>query len=355
MTCQSPIDVVTPEAASIGGRETSLAPELPYEEHRTSTADDGGPVRHQHDRGRRAPAGLRTSPTGRVPQWVLDEAVGRVLPAEPWRGWEPAAPSGRRRTRTGIGVAVVVAAVVGLGAVAQHSGLLPRPAAAAVSVPTAGAEAADAPLGTPLTPPAGGGAHEFMALQDDGVTPVAYDPCRPVHYVIRPDNAPSGGDQLVQDAVARISEVTGLRFVYDGPTDEPPADHREPFQPDRYGDRWAPVLITWDTVAENADLAADTAGLGGSIPVRRRGDPSVFVTGAVALDAQQLTDVLARPGGAGVARAIVLHELGHVVGLGHVSDPTQLMYPQTSDVLDLGAGDLAGLAVLGSGECVPDL
>ena len=299
------------------------------------------------------PAGLRTSPSGRVPQWVLDEADGRAPVVEQWRSWTPAGPPRwRRRNWTGVGTAILVVAVVGLGVVAEHLGVLPgaRPVASA-DVPSPGVEAADEPLGSPPPAPAGGGAYEFMAVQDDGVTPVAYDPCRPLHYVVRPSNAPFGGDQLVQDAVARISAVTGLQFVFDGVTDEAPSRPRELFQPDRYGDRWAPLLITWDTVSENADLAADVAGLGGSTPVRRADGPLVYVTGSVSLDAVQFADILARPGGAEEARAIVLHELGHAVGLGHVSDPTQLMYPTTSAVLDFAGGDLAGLARLGAGAC----
>jgi hypothetical protein len=45
--------------------------------------------------------------------------------------------------------------------------------------------------------------------------------------------------------------------------------------------------------------------------------------------------------------------LGHLVGLAHVSDGSQLMYPTTSAVLDFAPGDLSGLVELGRGECVP--
>ncbi|MCZ2826659.1 MULTISPECIES: matrixin family metalloprotease [unclassified Modestobacter] len=223
------------------------------------------------------------------------------------------------------------------------------------TAPTVGIEAADDPLGTPLTPPAGDGTHQFAQLQDDGVTPIAYDPCRPVHYVVRPDNAPVGGDLLIADAVAQVSAVTGLQFVDDGATDEAPTDQRDPYQPDRYGDRWAPVLVTWDTVAEQPDLAADVAGLAGSLAVSSGEAPGVYVTGLVELDAAQFTEILSRPGGQAVARAIVLHEFAHLVGLDHVDDPTQLMYPTTSAVLDFAAGDLTGLSRLGAGACVPTL
>ncbi|WP_299959151.1 matrixin family metalloprotease [uncultured Modestobacter sp.] len=222
------------------------------------------------------------------------------------------------------------------------------------TVPSPGVEASDGPLGTPLTPTAGG-TFAFAQLQDDGVAPVAYDPCRPVHYAVRPDNAPYGGDQLIADAVAQISAVTGLRFVADGPTDEAADEQRAPFQPDRYGDRWAPVLVTWSTVAEQPDFVADVAGQAGSLAVSLGDGPDVYVTGAVELDAAQFADILSRPGGQAVARAIVLHEFAHLVGLDHVDDPTQLMYPTTSDVLGFAAGDLTGLSRLGSGACVPAL
>ena len=52
----------------------------------------------------------------------------------------------------------------------------------------------------------------------------------------------------------------------------------------------------------------------------------------------------------------MLHELGHLVGLDHVTAANQLMYPQTRPgVTDFGAGDLTGLAALGRGTCLPDM
>lgn len=50
-----------------------------------------------------------------------------------------------------------------------------------------------------------------------------------------------------------------------------------------------------------------------------------------------------------------MHELAHVLGLDHVDDPTQLMHEENTGQFDFGDGDLAGLALLGTGACVPRL
>ncbi|WP_179224461.1 peptidase [Geodermatophilus pulveris] len=289
----------------------------------------------------------------------------------------PAPPAGRRR-RAGRRRLLAVPLVAGCAlAGALLTGVVPRPgqppaAAGAPAAspdrhvpvaaplpadrPTPGAGAAAAPIGSPPPAPPGGGPHVFSLLQDNGVSPVAYDPCRVVHYAIRPDGAPAGGEELVHAAVARISQATGLAFRYDGPTDEVPSPQRETYQPARYGDRWAPVLVAWQTEAEQPDLAGDVVGRGGSTAVSLGDGPRVYVTGTVSLDAGQFPEVLAAPDGATTAAGIVLHELAHVVGLAHVEDAGQLLHPETvPGVTDLAAGDLTGLARLGRGQCVPGL
>jgi hypothetical protein len=322
---------------------------------------------------------LPTSPTGRIPQWVLDDAFRSTAPLV-------LPPPVRRRQRTAWrALVVVLVLVLGLGGgvlLGPHlwpwtvvgdsptivPGDIPPPgglpavptgqlhALGDQDQPTPGHEAARAPRGHPLPPPPGGGPYTFISTQTDGVAPVAYDPCRPVHYVIRPDDAPAGGEEVITAAVARVSEVTGLQFVYDGGTDEPTTLDREIFQPDRYGDRWAPVLIAWESDVQNPALAGEIVGEGGSTAVSLGDGPQVLVTGTVSLDAGQFPQILDRRHGTAIARAFVLHELGHLVGLGHVEDDQQLMYPEThGDVLDFAAGDLTGLAALGSGRCVPAL
>lgn len=195
------------------------------------------------------------------------------------------------------------------------------------------------------------GAHAFLHTDDES-NPVGYDPCRPVEYVVRPDGAPREGATLIEEAVAVLEDATGLLLLDVGTTDEPPAMERALIQPDRYGRRWAPVLIAWSDPQELPELAGQVAGVGGSAAVPGADGTGLWLAaGRVALDAPDFADLLGRPGGYQQARAIVVHELAHVLGLDHVDEPTELMHPVTSSRTDLGPGDRQGLALLGQVAC----
>lgn len=211
----------------------------------------------------------------------------------------------------------------------------------------------EAPSSTPLGAPppvVEDGPYEFTVTGPDD-EPGRYDPCRPITVVVNDRLAPPNGDELVDSALAEVSRATGLQFVREGGSDEAAAFDRAPYQPDRYGDRWAPVLIAWTDEATNPELVGDTVGQGGSAWLDIDGH-SVFVSGAVVLDSPELAEIASYPNGTSYVRAVLLHELAHVVGLAHVEDPAQLMYAQSGEVVDFAAGDLAGLAVLGQGPCI---
>jgi hypothetical protein len=101
-----------------------------------------------------------------------------------------------------------------------------------------------------------------------------------------------------------FSGATGLRFVYDGSTSEAPSRQRSPYQPERYGDRWATVLISWTTPSENPDFAADVLGQAGSTPVGLPYQSSAYVTGEVELDPGRLSTIRQWPNGNGVRRRL---------------------------------------------------
>ncbi|MGH8894018.1 MAG: peptidase, partial [Actinomycetes bacterium] len=139
-----------------------------------------------------------------------------------------------------IALACAVAALSGCSALRAASAA--PGARPGVDVPRERATVSATRLGTPALAPAGHGGFTFLATRPDG-SAVTFDPCRPVHFVVRPDHEPAGGRDLLLGALADVSAATGLQFVDDGATDEAPSEDRALYQPDRYGDRWAPVLV----------------------------------------------------------------------------------------------------------------
>lgn len=259
--------------------------------------------------------------------------------------------------------ALIVLSAVGLG-LTHTDALKPRLVAAhddsataalldSGGGPTPSPPESTTPLGTPVATPSDPGARAFEMNQPGRPMPVAYDPCRPIHTVVNNTNAPPGGAALVQQAVAEMRRITGLHIDIEGTTDEVPTTDRASFQPNRYGNRWAPVLIAWTDPGAVTELAGPVAGLGGSVAVAPGGSgPRVYVSGIVFLDGPQLQRSTRTSGDESAARATILHEFGHLLGLGHVSDRSQLMYPEsTGRVTEPQSGDIAGLVELGRGRC----
>lgn len=238
---------------------------------------------------------------------------------------------------------------------AEQAGRVPGTAEGArTDTPPPGLEEQDEPLGKPLKPAVASDSYQFLATNEDG-SPVGYSPCRPLHYVVNATLAPAGAERLVEDAIATISGATGITFINDGATDEAPSQVRSPYQKDAYGDRWAPLLIAWTTPDQAPQLKGLVIGTGGSTHFSYGDGPKSFVTGSLELDSPQITEELSRADGAAYATAVILHELGHVMGLEHVDDPSQLMYPEIGAPDGLAAGDLNGLQALGAAPCRKDL
>jgi hypothetical protein len=188
--------------------------------------------------------------------------------------------------------------------------------------------------------------YSFLARNFAG-EPVRWNPCEPIHYVVNIAKAPAGSLEDVHEAVSRVSRATGIAFRYDGFSDEDPSRRRFVYQPGRYGDRWAPVLIAW-VDPDESDIAFSTQGhtaAGVAAPLGPPDGEEILVSGWIAINADDPNppgfDTIDGQG------PVVLHELGHVMGLDHVQTRGQLMEGSGGGVVDFGPGDLAGLEQLG--------
>lgn len=184
----------------------------------------------------------------------------------------------------------------------------------------------------------------FLFIKSDGCSPVRFNPCEPLHYVQNVAQAPPGGPEDVRKAFTMLGEATGITFIDDGATDER-VRGRSQFLPDRYGSRWAPILVSWIPFGnQGSDPAIQAVGRGIGARV---GD--VLVSGQLSLNIDAITNSDTRakvqPGfgpaiGTGVGAIghdavqwgrIILHELAHVMGLGHTRDKGAIMYPETAE------------------------
>lgn len=249
------------------------------------------------------------------------------------------APPGRWRRLGRANLIFLASAVVVLGSVYAAGRAFPG-LLTGVPVPGTGQVRQPAATGT--------GPYAFMITTPSG-RPVGYDPCRPIHYVVNPAGQPPEASALVQDAVRQVSAASGLTFADDGTSqDRPVADG----QGARYRRPGAPVLIAWADPSEYPAIGGDIEGEGGSTSVAAAGPESArYVTGQVVLNRDGLAEIMAGRDGYVRARAIVMHELGHLVGLDHVNDDGELMAPRYTGLAGFGPGDREGLAALRAIPC----
>jgi hypothetical protein len=205
--------------------------------------------------------------------------------------------------------------------------------------------------------------YTFLHVGPDGCTPARFNPCAPVHYIQNGAAAPAFVVENVREAFKRLSQATGITFVDDGLTDE--TVRRGPYVPERYPGRWAPILIVWEHFPAE-QTSGESQILGNTVPMRAGETTTVSARLRFNVDAYNdettkapIQDGFGPPAGSGsgpIGRnnitwgRIILHELAHVVGLGHTREEGSLMYPdaaqQTLRPTGFSRSDLTGLRYL---------
>ncbi|MEM9514830.1 MAG: hypothetical protein AAGA42_08220 [Actinomycetota bacterium] len=192
-------------------------------------------------------------------------------------------------------------------------------------------ELADRRITSP-TPPSTG-AHAFLYTNGPGYA--RWDPCTPIKYQINSERATPAQEQVVFDAIEEIELETGLDFAFLGRTTAG-LDQIVPPEID--------ALIVFGDPASMPILAGNVLGIGGG-----SFDPATgrVTTGYVAVNTPSLFT-------SQIATTTVQHEIGHLVGLAHVSDPRELMFPEEIGTTEFGPGDREGLWRLGAAQgCFP--
>lgn len=178
-----------------------------------------------------------------------------------------------------------------------------------------------------------------------------WDPCRPVRYRVHLGEAPAHLAAVVTRAVGRLSAATGLTFEELGPT----AYTGSAGDPTRAG--WPADTDLLLTVAGERDVPELAGAPVGYATLHRSawsGADARIQRAEVVLEREYLRSGDPTGAEAGAVGQLVMHELGHAVGLAHSADRTQVMYPRIGgDRLDYQAGDLSGLARVGAeGGCL---
>lgn len=209
--------------------------------------------------------------------------------------------------------------------------------AAKIPVPTGAGKRATVGAPASAAPAGKSSSHEFATLNGAGV-PARWRTCAEIPVVVSTAGAPAGVVSELRAALTQLNAATGLRFTI--------TDTRSRALSAYDSDNPAtPVLVGFPAMGAGVFTDASMAGLTSTAV-----DPATnaITGGTVAFNADLLGTYTPGATGADPRSALLLHELGHLAGLAHVQDSSQVMYPYTGTgyARTFGVGDLAGLHAL---------
>ena len=175
-------------------------------------------------------------------------------------------------------------------------------------------------------------------------TLVRWNPCAPIHYLVNMGGYSDSFRPVIAEAVERVQAATGLLLIPVGDT---------AFMPS-LATQSPPAAVGGELVIALGDELQTDLVPGQTVG---RAFISYFTSILRASLVIDMGDVGKNSLWNGVgAGPVLMHELGHTVGLGHVTDATQLMNTtaSSSGPTTYSAGDLTGLWQLGAaGGCTP--
>lgn len=188
-------------------------------------------------------------------------------------------------------------------------------------------------IGTPDTTPVYSTSYKFSVTYSDG-SYARWNPCQPIQVKVNFTGAQAHGRAAFANAVEQARQATGLALVVTEVASNPaPANGQ--------------LVVRWGTSADHPSLTGSVLGIGGFSYA-----PGQIVRGSVIIRSD--LEFNSSHSGEDMLTGTLAHELGHALGLSHVSDPTQLMYAYANGYDTYQAGDLSGLRLLGMQPgCIP--
>jgi hypothetical protein len=167
-----------------------------------------------------------------------------------------------------------------------------------------------------------------------------WNPCASVAVRVDVHGAPSGALADVEHALSLVDRASGLRLHYAGSTTSIP--NRGNWK------SYRGITVAWARSTQSDLLGQGQAGEGGYV-ASTDGSGRWRITSAFVVVDTRYNYLHGGFGTGGTRGALLLHELGHAVGLNHVPDARQIMYPKiTSKAAAYAAGDVAGLHRVGA-------
>ena len=193
-------------------------------------------------------------------------------------------------------------------------------------------------------------AHGFLTDNEQGMR-FSLNPCSTIHYRVNPVKAGRKAIPFTKEAVRRIGAATGFTFKYVGRT------RKVPFRDGGFDyPRGTDMVVAWSHQRRDPFLegAVGVGGFqGGHLAERRASGERLWQTHrpGVTMNMKYQSDYpwkfsseANEPIG-----LVLIHELGHAMGLAHYPDNIQIMHPGDRSARDSRwsalweAGDLAGL------------
>lgn len=173
--------------------------------------------------------------------------------------------------------------------------------------------------------PPGPASVEVLFTRSTESGPVLWSSCDPIAVMVNPGPFGDAATAEIVAAFGEVSALTGLQFQFSTADLVPRSDWA------LTTGEWStpPVLVAWVAPDVTDLLGVEAAGATVANPAGR-GSSRRIVTGAIALDSTEYASFRAGDGPGRTRRNLLLHEIGHLLGLEH-AEGSGLMDPSITE------------------------